>query len=198
MEEAVVRVQNELKKKVKNEGVLKLQELQDKPNNQMAYVLAQNISGDNLAPLRTLEGKLTHDPEIQVDLFAQYYQDIYKAEPMDEDDIRAFLKETTMLTLSEEHRELLDQPICMDEIEKAIAHLKINTAPGPDGFTPEFYKKFSGLLCPLLYELYNECFKGGEFLESWTIGKDDSDSQKGQDLSYPQAYLPIFLLNVEY
>lgn len=97
-----------------------------------------------------MEGELTSDPKKQADLFGQYYQDLYKFEAVDEADIWILLEEPYMPVLSEEHRELLDQPINIDEIVEAINNLKSNTAPGPNGLTLEFYKNLSELWSPLL------------------------------------------------
>lgn len=44
----------------------------------------------------------------------------------------------------------------------------------------------------------NNRFKGEEFPESWTLAKRVVIPKKGQELSHPQSYLPISLLNVEY
>lgn len=41
--------------------------------------------------------------------------------------------------VTEAHRNLLNAPISGQVVMEAIASLKSNTAPGPDGFTSEFY-----------------------------------------------------------
>lgn len=87
------------------------------------------------------------------------------------------MNETSTSTLLEEHSELLDQPIGLDEIEAVVANLKNNTAHCPDRFTSEFYKKFSRLLCPLLHKLY--MFQRRRIPRPLDCGKDGSDSKKG-------------------
>ena len=44
--------------------------------------------------------------------------------------------------LSEEDRVELGKPFSMEEIEFAVKTMKTNTAPGPDGFSVQFYKEF--------------------------------------------------------
>lgn len=39
--------------------------------------------------------------------------------------------------------------------------LKDNKAPGPDGFTAEFYKKFQGIIIDLLYDMIQSTFESG-------------------------------------
>lgn len=53
--------------------------------------------------------------------------------------------------------EVLQSPIKELEILQTIEELKLNKAPGPDGFTAEFYKKFKHLLAPKLCRLFASC-----------------------------------------
>lgn len=39
-------------------------------------------------------------------------------------------------------KEQLNAPITKEEIEETMLNLKLGKAPGPDGFTFEFYKLF--------------------------------------------------------
>lgn len=43
-------------------------------------------------------------------------------------------------SLSLEDREELVKPFTMEEVEKGVKSMKINTAPGPDGFTVSFFR----------------------------------------------------------
>lgn len=75
---------------------------------------------------------------------------MYTVTPVDEEKIKVFLVDANIPALLEDHRNMLEEPRSIDEIEKAIASLKCNTALGPDGLTLEFYKKFSGVLLPFI------------------------------------------------
>jgi exonuclease III len=65
--------------------------------------------------------------------------------------------------ISDETRVRLDRDIEVDEILEAIRTAPANSAPGPDGITFEFYKKFAEQLAPALATLYNESRVGGSF-----------------------------------
>lgn len=43
----------------------------------------------------------------------------------------------------------MEAPIFSEEMEETIRTIKVNKAPGLDGYTLEFYKKFSKQLAPL-------------------------------------------------
>lgn len=57
----------------------------------------------------------------------------------------------------------LDREIELEEITEAIRTAPTGSAPGPDGITFEFYKRFSAILAPALAILYNSCRAAGSF-----------------------------------
>ena len=64
-----------------------------------------------------------------------------------------FLEKYNFTKLNQEEIENLNRPITSTEIETVIRNLPINKSPGPDGFTAEFYQKFSKELTPILIKL---------------------------------------------
>lgn len=157
-------------------------DLRGKSNKQLAHVLSDYSVRDNFVPLKQADGELTTDSKKQADIFVQYYQNLYRWERVDDTEIRSFLGSMDMTVLTGEHRKQLDRHITMEEVVKAISTMKNNNAPDPDGLTPEFYKIFSDILSPLLYDLYTECFKGGDFPNSWKLANMEVIPKKGQDL----------------
>lgn len=53
-----------------------------------------------------------------------------------------------------EHVEAVDTPIRLEEMKAEIGVLRANTAPGPNGFMVEFYKKFEMVLAGHMQELF--------------------------------------------
>ena len=65
-----------------------------------------------------------------------------------------FLEKYNLPKLKEEEAESLNRPITCDKIETVIKKLLTNKSPGPDGFTGEFYRAFTGEITPMLHRLF--------------------------------------------
>lgn len=77
----------------------------------------------------------------------------------------------------------------------AIKSLKPSSAPGPDGFSGLYYKKFSELLVPYLTSYLN-ALKQGSLPSSDTLRTHISMIPKtAENTPEPQAFRPISLLN---
>ena len=85
-----------------------------------------------------------------------------KLEEMDK-----FLEKFNFSKLNKEEIENLNRPITSTEITTIIRHLPINTSPGPDSFTAEFYQKFSEELTPILCKLFQKIAEEGKLPNSF-------------------------------
>ena len=63
--------------------------------------------------------------------------------------------------ISNEHFNLCEAEISLDEIIKSINSETNNKSPGNDGLTTEFYKHFSNKLAPVLLGVYDSLGKLG-------------------------------------
>ena len=85
--------------------------------------------------------------------------------------------------LNLEEIEDLNRPIASTEIKTVIRNLPANKSPGPDGFTAEFYQKFTEELTPILLKLFQKIAEGkftNSFYEATItlIPKPDKDATK--------------------
>ena len=73
-----------------------------------------------------------------------------------------FLKKYNFPKLNQEEIENLNRYIMSTEIETVIRTLPANKSPGPDGFTAEFYQKFSEELTAILLKLFQKIAEEGK------------------------------------
>ena len=67
-----------------------------------------------------------------------------------------FIEKYNLPKLNEDEAESLKRPITAEEIEAVIKQLPTYKSPGPDGFTEEFYRAFTGELTPIFHRLFQK------------------------------------------
>lgn len=75
---------------------------------------------------------------------------------------------------------------------------KDNKTPGPNGYSPEFYKKFAPLLIPPLTAACNAILDADVVPRSWNSASIVVIPKPGQEHTSPASYIPISLLNQDY
>ena len=65
-----------------------------------------------------------------------------------------FLEKLNLPRLNQEEIGIMNNPITITEMKKAIKNLPTNKSPGPDGFTGEFYQTFREELMSILLKLF--------------------------------------------
>lgn len=64
--------------------------------------------------------------------------------------------------------EFLDAPITSSEVKKAINHLKLRKAAGPDGILNEMLKSSESVIITYIVKLFNTIFSTGLYPKEWT------------------------------
>ena len=67
-----------------------------------------------------------------------------------------FLAQFNLPRLNQEEIGIMNNPITITEMKKAIKNLPTNKSPGPDGFTGEFYQTFRDALMPILLNSFKK------------------------------------------
>lgn len=70
-----------------------------------------------------------------------------------------------------------------------------NKSPGPDGFSAEFFKKFSAQLAPLLLDVFNDSLEQGVLPPTLNEALISLILKKDKDPNLCSSYRPISLLN---
>ncbi|WVZ54678.1 hypothetical protein U9M48_005442 [Paspalum notatum var. saurae] len=99
--------------------------------------------------------------------------------------------------VSWEENKILTEPFTEKEVRDTIFQMKLNKAPGPDGFPVEFYQEFWGLLKRDLLQMFEEFHKGVLPLCNLNFGTITL-LPKLKEVKQIQQYRPICLLNVSF
>lgn len=75
--------------------------------------------------------------------------------------------------------------------------MRTGKSPGPDGYPPEFFKKFKDKLVPIMLEVFNESLGNGYLPPTLTQAKITLLLKKDKDPTSCGSYRPISLLNVD-
>ena len=85
-----------------------------------------------------------------------YYEQLYANKVDNLEEMDNFLEKCNFPNLNQEEIENLNRPITSTENETVIRNLPANKSQGRDGFTAEFYQKFSEQLTLILLKLFKK------------------------------------------
>ena len=100
--------------------------------------------------------------------------------------------ETGWTKVSDADKERTERPISANEITSAINSMA-GKAPGDDGLTTTFYRKF----WQNLVECLKECISSGEMTHSQPRSVIRLIQKKGKDAKFIKNWHPISLINVD-
>ena len=97
----------------------------------------------------------------------------------------------------EDHNNKFLHSISLQEVEAVMAQIKYSKAPGPDGFTANFFHEFWELIKTEVWELVEE-----SRTMHWILPSLNATFlalvPKGEEPNKPDKYKPIALCNVIY
>lgn len=102
-------------------------------------------------------------------IFAHYYEGLYKSSHPEVNEIDRWLDGIILFTICKmmkEHMQSLDRTITMQEIGWAITKWKIDRSLELDSQKAEFCKSFSDLVIPHVLELFKYCVQFGKILDT--------------------------------
>uniref|UniRef100_A0A9J8ACX2 Reverse transcriptase domain-containing protein n=1 Tax=Cyprinus carpio carpio TaxID=630221 RepID=A0A9J8ACX2_CYPCA len=145
-----------------------------------------------------INGSITDNVDTISRFCYDYYSKLYTSK-FSEHDMTSFCKQLkNVKTITEEDQKLCDSPITITEIKQAIELLKCNKSPGNDGITTEFYKQFSEILAPFLFEVYSESLQYSQLPTTMTQGIICLIPKPKKDVLLIDNWRPISLLNNDY
>ncbi|MEE8114299.1 MAG: reverse transcriptase family protein, partial [Nitrososphaerales archaeon] len=159
------------------------------------FSLQKRLPSKQLSQLRLADSSITFT-QSEIKLFVkEYFSKIYSMEQINPVSVASI--SVGLPVLCEDGRSQLERPITLDELGTALHGLAIGKAPGLDGLTTEFYKKFWHLLGPELLNTLNASCQLGELPQSCRRALLTLIPKKG-DMLRIENWRPISLLCTDY
>jgi len=128
----------------------------EKNTNFFHRTTIQHRMNNNIFHLQNAQGRRVESHEEIESEFLNYFKQVHKEPNTDRlQDIRKITRHIPKL-ITEEHDQLLLRPIDLSEVEAAAHQLKDGKAPGPDGFTSNFFHSFWDLIEMEVWEVVEE------------------------------------------
>jgi len=158
--------------------------IQRRMHNNIAFI--NNSQGDRLEKHEDIEKE-----------FKEYFQEALKEQTGSRSSaIRSVTQHIPKIITEDQNQNLLKQ-VSMQEVEEAMAQLKDGKAPGPDGFTSNFFHESWDLISTEVLELVEESRS-----MHWLLPSLNSTFialvPKGEEANTPDKFRPISLCNVIY
>jgi hypothetical protein len=125
----------------------------EKPTPIFLSLARSSNSGTNLSSICKDDGSPYSSPESKTEGIVSYYENIYRKPTSDLTDYSGCIEEylghdiaanpiVRNSLLTNEERNLLDSPLTIDELDSSIEKCNMRSAPGIDGFSNAFIKKY--------------------------------------------------------
>lgn len=108
----------------------------------LATIIQAQRGSQHISKLVRVDGsEVTEDVDVLATL-KDFYVHLYTSRCGGRaDDLARYIADTPMLTLSPESRDALEQPLTLEELERALQLTPNDKAPGSDGLPAEFFKQ---------------------------------------------------------
>ncbi|XP_044155343.1 zinc finger protein 3 homolog [Bufo gargarizans] len=133
----------------------------NKPDKMLARQLKATQRINQVYQIRTRTGRTTTHPDIIYDTFQSFYKKLYSERNGDPSNrVGDFLSPIPLPRVSSAALAELNSPITAEEVTYSIKALKLGKAPGPDGYTALYFKKFADQLIPFITKYCNHLLQG--------------------------------------
>lgn len=164
----------------------------------LATVVKAQQGSSHIASLMGNNGAVVTEAADILETLQNYYERLYSSRcEGGEEDLIHYLAQIHMPVLSTESKQLLDRPLTLEELERALQLAPNDKAPGSDGLPAEFYKVYKDTLLPQLLLVFQEAVDSGQLPASMREAIVVLLPKPGKDPLYPDSYRPISLLPVD-
>lgn len=127
----------------------------------------QHRQQNKIYRLKARDGTILEEQRpIEQELIRYYSELLSKQEDEDQRSRRNITQHIPKL-VTQDHNSLLMRPIEWEEVEEAVMQMEKGTAPGPNGFTVDFYQFFWDLVKEEVWEIVEESRKSKRNLKAF-------------------------------
>lgn len=164
----------------------------------LATIVKSQQGSSHIAKLVREDGGVVVEAPDILGVLKEFYVSLYSSRSEGSaEDLAGYLSEIPTSRLSPESMQLLDRPITIEELERALQQTPNEKAPGSDGLPGEFYKIYADLLLPQLLMVFNEALESGTLPASMNEAIIVLILKPDKDPSSPGSCRPISLLPVD-
>lgn len=172
--------------------------LGDKPHTLLAHKLSPRQFSSALPKLKLRSGQQSQNPRLIVNKFFSFYTRLYsQPQPLRLPLVAEYFRDLPLPTLSSTHKDIMEREFTEAEVLAAIKTLNLTKAPGPDGFSGHYYKKYKDLLSPHLCTYFNSISKGIPIPKFENNAFIHVIPKPGKDQGDCLNYRPIYLINLD-
>ena len=171
----------------------------EKPSKYFLSLEKRNHVNKNIPSLKDEKEKTVTDSREILKLQQKFYQDLFSSKetiPLKES--KFFDKLHSLPKISDSNKEQMDAPYTIEELLQAIKNSKLNKAPGPDGYSNEFFKFFIEELKFWIFRYINEAILNQSFSKCALEGVITCIPKQGKLRNDLKNWRPLTLLNCIY
>ena len=113
---------------------------QEKPTKAFLSIETGIQNSRLIKEINNENGNLVSDMSQIPTVFRDFYSKLYSRQSTESDVQNTYLNFTRKL--SDEQREIIEHPITMFDLKKALFSMREEASPGPNGLTVKFFKTF--------------------------------------------------------
>jgi hypothetical protein len=129
------------------------------------FQLEKQRSKDTLIECIEVDGSIISEQHLIRQEVGSFYEQLFSSRrsnlPVNEADFQKFLGNPLLPRLTEEQKQMLEGPLSDTELKAAVFSFSANKAPGLNGFSTDFFKKFWEELFPFFRQLVDHSFEVG-------------------------------------
>ena len=171
----------------------KLYEFGNKPTKYLASLVKNRPDSQNISSVKDDSGQVKRDSNGINKVFTEFYGKLYMSEqPAGVSRLmEGFFCNLNLPKPNDQQKTVLNGPITLEEVAEAVGVLQSGKAPGPDGFSSDFYNCFKPLLVKPLLAMFNHSFEKRAFPKTLTEANISLILKKDKPADVCSSYRPI-------